>query len=75
MRYVRKTIEVSFHALYFSVYYQAISLFHSKYEITKQQRIELKIKNMKAIGFSEIEIRIILLKEDTKIEKITAFIH
>ncbi len=46
-----------------------------KYEIAKQQKIELQIKNLKAIGFSDIEIRTIILREDVKLERISKFIE
>jgi hypothetical protein len=43
-------------------------------EIIKQRKIELQIKNLKAIGFSEIEIRTILLREDVHLEKLSNFV-
>lgn len=46
-----------------------------KQEIIKQQKIELQIKNLRAIGFSDIEIRTIFLREDVNFERISQFIE
>lgn len=46
-----------------------------KAEIIKQKKIEMQIKNLKSIGFSDIEIRTILLREDLNLERISQFIE
>ncbi len=56
------------------MYYFPNKIDKESYEIQKQKRVELQIKNLKTIGFSDIEIRASLLREDRKIDGISNLI-
>jgi hypothetical protein len=56
-------------------YYLPNEMDKQKAEITRQQKIDLKIKNLKAVGFSDIEIRTILLREDVRMQHLSEFIQ
>ena len=45
-----------------------------QYEILKEQRTEQRIKNLKAIGFTDLEIRTLILREDMNLDKLSDFI-
>ena len=40
-------------------------------EILKQQKTEMQIKNLRAMGFTEIEIKTIFLREDIKFDRLS----
>jgi hypothetical protein len=42
-------------------------------EMIRQQKIELQIKNLKAIGFTDLEIRSLILKEDVQLNNLANF--